>query len=81
MDDEESEDEFDSPEPAPLYMPESVGQPVLVPDQMYGQPHSQPTMSWGYEQPLPQETYMQGYQYPQHQQMQYEGTSHSRTQN
>ena len=75
MDDEESEDEFDSPEPAPLYMPEPVGQPVLVPDQMYGQPHTQPTMSWGYEQPLPQDAYMQGYQYPQHQQMHYEGKS------
>jgi hypothetical protein len=71
---EDSEDEFDSPEPAPMYMSEPVGQPVLVPDQMYG--HPQPTMSWGYEQPLPQDQYMQGYQYPQHQpQMQYEGTS------
>lgn len=73
MNEEESEDEFDSPEPAPLYTSEPVGQPVLIPDQMYSQLQPQPTMSWGYEQPLPQDSYIQGYQHPQYQQMHYEG--------
>jgi len=73
MHDEESEDDFDSPEPAPLYMSEPGGQPELIPDQMYGQLQTQPTMSWGYEQPLPQDSYIQGYQHPQYQQMHYEG--------
>jgi hypothetical protein len=75
---EEDSDDSDAGELPFLYMPEPVGQPVLVPDQSYGQP----TMSWGYEQPAPyaQEHFLQqGYQYPQQsvQMQSYEGQSAS----
>jgi len=73
IEDEDSGDESQSPEPVPLYMSEPIGQPAFVPDQMYGHAQDQPTMSWGYEQPIPQEQYLQGYRYPHQQSMQYEG--------
>jgi len=62
---EDESDESDTGELPLLYMPEPVGQPVLVPDQSYGQP----TMSWGYEQPSygQQQFMQQGYQFPQDQ--------------
>lgn len=60
QDNNEDHDDFDSPAPSMMYMQEPVGQPVLVPDQMYGQP----TMSWGYQQPIVQgSTYDQNYAY------------------